>query len=86
MEGRVTIATIVDHVIPHRGDMDLFWDASRWQPSCDFHHSVVKQQLEHLFDRGVINEAELWLNSPRAIAISRRERSVTGEDGWPVAR
>lgn len=66
--------------------MALFWDATKWQPACDFHHSVVKQQLEHLFDRGVITEADLWLNSARAIAISRRERSATGADGWPVER
>lgn len=25
-------ATVVDHVIPHRGDMRLFWDRANWQP------------------------------------------------------
>ncbi|MBN8972933.1 MAG: HNH endonuclease [Rhizobiales bacterium] len=85
-EGRISVATVVDHVLPHRGDMDLFWDATKWQPACDFHHNVVKQQLEHLFDRGAIAEADLWLNSARAIAISRRERSATGADGWPTDR
>ena len=28
---RVTPATVVDHKIPHRGDMRLFWDPSNWQ-------------------------------------------------------
>jgi 5-methylcytosine-specific restriction protein A len=28
---RVTAATVVDHNIPHRGDMRLFWDSSNWQ-------------------------------------------------------
>ena len=28
---RVTAATVVDHVIPHRGDMALFWDRHNWQ-------------------------------------------------------
>lgn len=32
--GRITAATIVDHVIPHRGDMDLFWDVDNWQTLC----------------------------------------------------
>lgn len=28
---RVTAATVVDHKVPHRGDMKLFWDSSNWQ-------------------------------------------------------
>lgn len=27
-------AVVVDHITPHRGDMDLFWDESNWQPLC----------------------------------------------------
>ena len=30
-ELRLTIATVVDHIIPHRGDMALFWDPNNWQ-------------------------------------------------------
>lgn len=31
----VTPATLVDHVIPHRGDQTLFWDRERnWQALC----------------------------------------------------
>ena len=32
--GRYTKATVVDHIIPHRGDETLFWDRSNWQPLC----------------------------------------------------
>lgn len=32
--GRVTEATVVDHIVPHRGDMNLFWQRSNWQPLC----------------------------------------------------
>lgn len=42
-EGRVTAATLVDHIEPHRGDMALFWDRSNWQPLCTPCHSSVKQ-------------------------------------------
>lgn len=28
---RVTLATVVDHIKPHRGDMVLFWDPRNWQ-------------------------------------------------------
>lgn len=27
-------ATVVDHVVPHKGDKRLFWDRSNWQPLC----------------------------------------------------
>jgi len=37
--GRVTIATDLDHIIPHRGDMALFWDRSNWQGLCASCHS-----------------------------------------------
>lgn len=31
---RYTAATVVDHIIPHRGDKKLFWDRNNWQPLC----------------------------------------------------
>ena len=27
-------ATVVDHIIPHKGDQKLFWDTRNWQPLC----------------------------------------------------
>nr|WP_233210020.1 HNH endonuclease [Comamonas sp. 26] len=45
-EGRVTAATVVDHVIPHRGDQSLFWRRSNWKPLCAIHHSRDKQREE----------------------------------------
>jgi 5-methylcytosine-specific restriction protein A len=30
-KGRVMLAEVVDHIIPHRGNMNLFWDRSNWQ-------------------------------------------------------
>ncbi len=37
-EGKLTPATVVDHIIPHRGDKRLFWDEGNWQPLCKKHH------------------------------------------------
>jgi 5-methylcytosine-specific restriction protein A len=34
------LATDVDHIIPHRGDKDLFWDRNNWQSLCHMHHSA----------------------------------------------
>src|ERR1700688_4562493 len=39
-------ATTVDHKIPHRGDMKLFWDSHNWQPLCTHHHNSTKQSQE----------------------------------------
>jgi 5-methylcytosine-specific restriction endonuclease McrA len=30
-------ATIVDHIKPHRGDQNLFWDQTNWQALCRRH-------------------------------------------------
>lgn len=45
-ENRVEPATVVDHIDPHRGDQDVFWDMSRWQSLCTRHHNSDKKMLE----------------------------------------
>jgi 5-methylcytosine-specific restriction protein A len=43
--GRVAEAHEVDHVIPHRGDQDLFWDRANCQPICvDCHLAKSKAE------------------------------------------
>lgn len=32
--GIKTIATVVDHIVPHKGDYNLFWDSNNWQALC----------------------------------------------------
>ena len=44
--GRVVPATVVDHIVPHRGDMRLFWDSSNWQSLCKTCHDSHKQRAE----------------------------------------
>lgn len=42
-------ATVVDHIIPHRGDQKLFWDSeSNWAGLCAHHHNASKQKKERL--------------------------------------
>ena len=36
--GRMTPSTVVNHRIPHRGDMKQFWDRKNWEPACKPHH------------------------------------------------
>ncbi|GIV49880.1 MAG: hypothetical protein KatS3mg038_0401 [Candidatus Kapaibacterium sp.] len=42
--GKYTPATIVDHIIPHRGDARLFWDVNNWQSLCASCHSRKTRQ------------------------------------------
>lgn len=37
--GEVVAATEVDHIVPHKGDMVLFWDRGNWQSLCHSCHS-----------------------------------------------
>lgn len=45
-EGRETLASVVDHITPHKGDTSLFWDSDNWQPLCKPHHDSTKQRIE----------------------------------------
>lgn len=38
-EGRDELATVVDHVVPHKGDETLFWDEANWQSLCGTCHN-----------------------------------------------
>lgn len=65
--GRVTAATVVDHVVPHRmawalasGDAGAiaeararFWDRANWQSLCASHHDGAKQAQERAEARRV---------------------------------
>ena len=33
-QGKYVKATVVDHMVPHRGDEKLFWDRSNWRALC----------------------------------------------------
>lgn len=44
--GRVAAATVVDHAIPHRGDLELFWDSRNWVACCKPCHDGAKQSAE----------------------------------------
>ena len=44
--GRVAAATIVDHIVPHKGDQRLFNDTNNWQSLCKPCHDRHKQRIE----------------------------------------
>jgi 5-methylcytosine-specific restriction enzyme A len=69
--GRVTAATLTDHIVPHRGDTALFWQKANWQSCCDWHHVVIKQLLELMYWRGEIGVDDLRLDSAVAVRLTR---------------
>lgn len=44
--GCLKLASLVDHIQPHRGDEELFWRVENWQPLCSRCHSMHKQRAE----------------------------------------
>lgn len=45
-EHRVTAATVVDHIKPHKGNPELMWDQANWQSLCAPHHNSDKQSID----------------------------------------
>jgi len=45
-KGEVVASAVVDHKIPHRGDLILFWRRDNWQALCKSCHDSWKQRLE----------------------------------------
>jgi 5-methylcytosine-specific restriction protein A len=74
--GRITPAVVVDHIRPHKGDTQLFWDASNIQGLCQQHHDGSKQQIERTgYCRDV--GADGW-PIDRAHPVYRRSRGGGG--------
>lgn len=38
-DGAVTAASVVDHIVPHKGNRQLFWDTENWQSLCATCHN-----------------------------------------------
>ncbi|MFH0809711.1 MAG: HNH endonuclease [Pseudomonadota bacterium] len=45
----IRAASLVDHKIPHKGDMALFWDESNWQSSCEECHRLKSASEDGAF-------------------------------------
>jgi len=51
--GRVAVATDLDHIIPHKGDMAKFWDKDNLQGLCHSCHSIKTVTEDGGFGRKV---------------------------------
>src|SRR5262249_12178725 len=53
-EGRLTQATTVDHIVPHKGDMGLFWSQSNWRPLCKPCHDRATARYDGGLGRAIV--------------------------------
>lgn len=44
--GMTIPADTVDHIRPHKGDLNMFWDSRNWQALCRQCHNIHKQREE----------------------------------------
>jgi 5-methylcytosine-specific restriction protein A len=58
-KGLVVVATDVDHIEPHRGDMSLFWDRGNWQALCHSCHSAKTAAEDGGFGNSGRQKAEI---------------------------
>jgi 5-methylcytosine-specific restriction enzyme A len=56
-QGRIAVASVADHITPHRGDETAFWTGAL-QSLCATHHSRSKQLEERSTAPGV--DADGW--------------------------
>ena len=67
-QGHTVAADVVDHIVPHKGDPRLFWDASNLWCVCGDCHRTVCQRIEarHAGCPDLIREAKAQAASGRA--------------------
>jgi 5-methylcytosine-specific restriction protein A len=52
----ITPATELDHIVPHKGNMSLFWDVSNWQGLCKKCHSTKTAKEDGGFGRKIFKK------------------------------
>ena len=59
-QGRMTVAEVVDHIRPHKGDEALFWNPANWQSLCASCHETAKKHIERGGDSVIAWGADGW--------------------------
>lgn len=42
--GKIVMAKVVDHIVPHGDDLGLFWDMNNWQSLCTRCHAMKSNE------------------------------------------
>ena len=46
-DGYTTASYVIDHIEPHKGNQELFWDTNNMQALCHNCHAGTKQVIDH---------------------------------------
>lgn len=88
--GQTVVASVADHIRPHKGDMALFLDRANLQSLCKPCHDSHKQAQEHNADgllRGAGHDgAPLDLAHPWHRPVQGGGVEKSGATGLPTAR
>ena len=76
----IEAATVVDHIIPHKGDQTLFWDQTNWQPLCKSCHDR-KTATE---DRGSWSYQQTVIEKPVSCYVFKVGQLVHAATGYAM--
>ncbi len=51
----IKVATVVDHIIPHKGNMTLFWDRTNWQTMTKTCHDRKTAKYDGAWGKKIID-------------------------------
>lgn len=72
-------AEVTDHIIPHRGDKQLFWDPANHQALCKRCHDVDKAKIELAVPQHEVKRAWLrLLMDEGSDGVSKRSTATGG--------
>ncbi len=54
-QGRVRAGVLVDHIVPHKGNQELFWNTTNWQSLCRTCHDE-KTKKEMIEEKASLNQ------------------------------
>jgi 5-methylcytosine-specific restriction protein A len=81
--GLDTPTELIDHIMPLSHDRDRLLDPTNLQPSCSWHHSVIKRHIELLWSLNQLPASALRLDSPHATKLTRERYLIpVGVDGY----
>jgi 5-methylcytosine-specific restriction protein A len=77
-------AEVTDHIIPHRGNMGLFWDPKNWQPLCRVCHNRKTAREDGGFGRSMKKAEVIVVCGPPASGKSTyiNARRAVGDLVW----
>jgi 5-methylcytosine-specific restriction endonuclease McrA len=77
-------ALVADHIRPHRGDADLFWDEGNLQCMCAACHNSAKQKEERA--GGAYSRRPEWLKPSAVPLVIVCGPPAAGKSTWVAAR